>query len=110
MAGEDAAGAGRTSPLLRPPAQGSRSAARSSQSVEFTMKDIVLPVLSSSATAQELNEWFLTLEHNIRAAGAKEAFESQDVNSAAMWVANICATFVSTQAVLIDLSSPRPHA
>jgi hypothetical protein len=55
--------------------------------VEFTMKDIQLPVLSSSASAQELNEWFLTLEHNIRAAGAKTAFESTDTDDPAMWVA-----------------------
>jgi hypothetical protein len=51
------------------------------------MKDIVLPVLSASASAQEMNEWFLTLEHNIRAAGAKAAFESTDPDSSAMWVA-----------------------
>jgi hypothetical protein len=51
------------------------------------MKDIVLPVLSASASAQEMNEWFLTLEHNTRAAGAKAAFESTDPDSSAMWVA-----------------------
>jgi hypothetical protein len=81
------AGAGASSPLPRPPAAGARAAAQSSYSVEFTMKDIVLPVLSASASAQELNEWFLTLEHNIKAAGANDAFESTDTDSPAMWVA-----------------------